>query len=429
MHLKHQLVDRSTIPRVRGGLGIAIVGIAISTILALPALTQTLRWIQQVGTPQDDTSFGVATDRDGNVYISGRTNGAIASTNAGGTDAWVAKYDSERTVLWKQQLGTPQSDESYGVATDRDNNVYIAGSTTGAIAGTNSGATDAWVAKYNARGKLLWARQFGTPQGELFRSVATDRDGNVYLAGTISRQFDPNNVAETSDGLLAKYSSDGRLLWTQRYDLPENNASESFRGVVSDRDGNVYAVGVTDQRGPDALVVKFDSSGKQLWSQNLRALLSDAAGVATDGQSNVYICGTTDRNLADGTSVGTASAFTIKYNTNGTRLWARQLTATGTRGNSIDTDRDGNAYISGETSGTLGVSNAGGEDAFVAKYDTNGNLQWQQQLGSSGNETSYGVTTRGGKAVYISGQTSGTLGSSNAGGLDAWVAKYRQRDD
>ena len=85
----------------------------------------------------------------------------------------------------------------------------------------------------------------------------------------------------------------------------------------------------------------------------------------------------------------------------------------------------GNVYISGFTQGgDLGGPNAGGDDAFVSKYDANGTLQWTQQLGTFNAEKSFGVSADGMGSVYISGYTSGDLGGTNAGLTDAFVAKY-----
>ena len=123
----------------------------MTTFLPLPAqaLPPQVEWIKQLGSSGDDFSQGVATDSSGNVYISGSTRGALAGTNKGEYDAFVAKYNSSGKLLWKKQLGTSGYDSSSGVATDSNGNVYISGDTYGALAGTNKGSYDAWVAKYS----------------------------------------------------------------------------------------------------------------------------------------------------------------------------------------------------------------------------------------------------------------------------------------
>jgi hypothetical protein len=59
--------------------------------------------------------------------------------------------DRAGKVLWKEQLGTGRSEEGSAVATDIDGNLYVANSTEGSLRGTNRGGSDAVVAKFAAR--------------------------------------------------------------------------------------------------------------------------------------------------------------------------------------------------------------------------------------------------------------------------------------
>jgi hypothetical protein len=292
-----------------------------ATFLPLPAqaLPPQVEWIRQLGSSKLDNSYGVATDSNGNVYISGDTQGNLAGTNKGANDAWVAKYNSSGKLQWKQQLGTSKIDYSYGVATDSSGNVYISGSTNGALVGTNKGSDDAFVAKYNSSGQLQWKQQLGTSKLDYSWDVATDSSGNVYISGL-------------TGGALAG----------------------------------------TNKGNTDAWVAKYNSSGKLQWKQQL------------------------------GTSSGDIS-------------WG------------VATDSNGNVYISGDTYGALAGTNKGSYDAWVAKYNSSGKLQWKQQLGTSKIDYSYDVATDSNGNVYISGFTNGALAGTNKGSYDAWVAKYSQQ--
>ena len=101
-----------------------------------------------------DESNGVSADGLGNVYISGFTSGSLGGPNAGGTDAFVSKYDAAGTLQWTRQLGTSADDVSYGVSADGLGNVYISGCTGGSLGGPNAGGNDAFVSKYDAAGTL-----------------------------------------------------------------------------------------------------------------------------------------------------------------------------------------------------------------------------------------------------------------------------------
>jgi hypothetical protein len=51
-------------------------------------------------------------------------------------------------LRWKRQLKTSMGETASGVATDGDGNVYIAGTTDGSLGAPSQGYNDAWVAKY-----------------------------------------------------------------------------------------------------------------------------------------------------------------------------------------------------------------------------------------------------------------------------------------
>ena len=104
--------------------------------------------------------------------------------------------------------------------------------------------------------------------------------------------------------------------------------------------------------------------------------------------------------------------------------WKRLLGTTATDGAmDVATDGDGNVYLTGFTRGELVKdSQVGGSDAFVAKYNIDGALQWQQQLGSTGNEVSNGIAL-GNDGIYLAGVTDGDFAGAEAGGEDAWVVR------
>jgi hypothetical protein len=80
----------------------------------------------------------------------------------------------------------------------------------------------------------------------------------------------------------------------------------------------------------------------------------------------------------------------------------------------------------------LGEANGGTEDAFIAKYDSSGNLQWLRQLGSvsasagasSGSDSCNGITVDTFDNVYCGGYTTGSLGEANGGDVDAFITKF-----
>jgi hypothetical protein len=96
-----------------------------------------------------DHAWGAATDGEGNVYLTGYTEGPLAGFPNGFYDAWVAAYDGGGHLLWMHQLGSYKWDNASGVATDGAGNVYLTGYTNDLLGRVNFGGFDAWVAKYS----------------------------------------------------------------------------------------------------------------------------------------------------------------------------------------------------------------------------------------------------------------------------------------
>ncbi len=219
------------------------------------------------------------------------------------------------------------------------------------------------------------------------------------------------------------------LQWTEQ--LGTGSSDRNSR-VSADSLGNVYISGRTEGSlggpnvgGSDAFLLKVDASGTLQWTEQLGTGGDDVGwGVSADSLGNVYISGTAGGSLG-GPNAGLTDAFLAKYNASGALQWIEQLgTGSDDFGGGVSADSLGNVYISGVTQGSLGGANAGGWDAFLAKYDASGTLQWTEQLGTSSYDESPGVSADSLGNVYISGFTAGSLGGPNAGGEDAFVAKY-----
>jgi hypothetical protein len=408
-------------------LAFCIVGTFVTNIE--PAAAVNLDWTRQLGTSAREDNYAVSADGLGNVYISGYTQGNLQGTNVGLRDAFVAKYDSTGTRLWTKQLGTTVDDRGWGVSADGVGNVYMAGTTGGGLQGANLGGTDAFLTKYDAAGALLWTKQLGTTVDDDGRNVYADSAGNVYISGFTSGSLQGSNAGLT-DAFVSKYNSAGTVQWTRQ--LGTTTSDYSY-GVTADPSGNVFISGTTSGHfqgsGPineDAFVAKYNSAGVLQWTQQLGTSTTADRNftVAADPSGNVFISGVTNGSL-QGTNAGGFDAFVAKYDSTGARLWTRQLgTSTDEDVHSVTTDNLGNVYISGGTLGSLDGTNAGGEDAFVAKYDAAGTLKWLRQLGSSAADPSFAISADRLGGVYISGMTMGNMDGINAGNYDVFIAKY-----
>ncbi|MFN8348796.1 MAG: SBBP repeat-containing protein [Spirosomataceae bacterium] len=179
-------------------------------------------------------------------------------------------------------------------------------------------------------------------------------------------------------------------------------------------------------------------------------------GVATDGSGNVYVIGNYKSAIVFGATTlnlaGTNDVFVAKYNSNGDLAWVQRITgdnnlAMNEEGKSIAVDDNGNVYVIGQVSNNAGFFNNpaevrsgapgvrkqpnGTSDAFVAKYDRDGQLQWSKLYGGGGPDQGVGLALHA-SGLYITGffsAPSATFGSTvipasgTEGKYDIFIAK------
>ena len=296
-------------------------------------------------------------------------------------------------------MARSSNDFAYGVATDISGNVYVAGGTEGGLDGnTSAGNTDLFVVKYSSSGTKQWTNQFGSSSRDSANGVAPDSSGNVYVTGMTNGGLDGCKSAGVEDLFVVKYNSSGTKLWTNQFGTWDTDFAN---GVATDSSGNVYVTGSTYRSldgntsagNADLFLVKYNSSGTKQWTKQLGSSSDDYAnGIVTDSSGSVYISGTTYGGLDGNTSAGNADLFVVKYNSSGSKQWTKQLGTPSTdTANGVATDSSGNVYVAGGTYGGLdGNSGSGGNDFFVVKYNSSGTKQWTKQLGSSSPDYNYG---------------------------------------
>lgn len=329
------------------------------------------------------------------------------------------------TLEWTRQLGTSGYDVSNSVAVDGAGNAYINGWTAGNLDGTNAGVFDAFLARYNANGSLAWTRQLGTSGNDGSTSVAVDRAGNAYISGWTTGSLGGPH-AGAYDAFLARYNADGTLGWIKQLGDARDVTSN---GVAVDGKGNVYisghtlgSLGSANAGDRDAILARYNADGTLEWIRQLGTSGSEASnGLAVDASGNAYITGYTNGSLS-GPNSGGFDAFLARYNADGTLEWTRQIGAASFYdvSQSVAVDSAGNAYISGWTDGSLGGPNAGINDAFLARYYADGSHAWTRQLGAAGDDRSLGVAVDGIGKAYISGH----IYDSETDSRDAFLAHY-----
>jgi uncharacterized protein (TIGR03437 family) len=263
--------------------------------------------------------------------------------------------------------------------------------------------------------------------------VAVDGSG-VYVVGTVAGALPGQTSAGTpeflgQDAYVRKYDASGAEQWTRQFGT---TGLDQARGVAVDA-GGIYVVGLTTGDLPgqtragqiDSFVRKYDANGNELWTRQFGSTGDDQAWGVAVNTSGVYVVGYVNGALPGQTSAGGRDAYVRKYDANGNELWTRQFGTTGddlARGVAVDATR---VYVVGTTNGALpGQTSAGGGDAFARSYDPSGNELWTRQFGSTGNDSWNGVAADT-SGIYVVGYVYGVLpGQTSFPPGAAFVRKY-----
>ena len=391
-------------------------------------------WSRLIGGSKYDEATDVSTDSRGNVYVVSNFNGVYGSDGDSfwieNTDVSIIKFDSDGNKIWSKLMGTDLTDDATGVSTDNNGNVYMVGYSRGNFDGhTNSGAQDAFMVKFDSDGNKIWSKLMGTTATDKATGVSTDNNGNVYMMGYSYGDFDGHTNSGNGDVFIVKFDSNGNKMWSKLMKISEYDEIWIDHVSIDSRD-NVYVVGESevDFDGDDVFdvfIVKFDSNGNKLWSKLMGTDSTDIArDVTTDSRGNVYMLGESEGDFDRHTNRGRDDAFMVKFDSNGNKLWSKLMgTAESDYAHGVSTDSSGNVYMVGQSNGDFDGHTNGGSSPFIVKFDSDGNKIWSKLMENPG--SAKGVSTDNNGNIYMMGYSYGDFdGHTNSGNGDVFIVKF-----
>jgi|GEM_PF-1554308 len=404
-----------------GSVGFEVAAVPGSTLVIDPAVV----WATYYGGTGADAGNSVAVESGGNIYMAGTTSSASGIAQAGfqnnpggSNDAFLAKFDSSGYLLWATYYGGAGNDAGIDCATDAAGNVFLSGQTTspglasGGYQNTPGGGADAFLVKFDGAGSRLWATYYGG-------------------AGT-----DGSATTETS-GLCTDANNNVYLY------VPTTPASTGLAGGgFQDTLPSAIAIG--------SVLAKFGPAGNRIWATYCNG---QAGGCTTDNNNNIFITGLRiNTSITGGIATpgsfqpnsGTGNcAFLIKMDSSGNKIWGTFYCGgaqVSNYGRTCMTDAAGNVYMAGETytadtlhnSGGFQSTYGGGTDAFIVKFSATGSRLWGSYYGGSGSDfPTQGFVDPDGN-VLLTGQTTspnniaggGFQNTYGGGNLDGFVVKF-----
>jgi len=239
-------------------------GVGREAFVAKYAPSGELLWTRLLGGIADDDGTAIHVDPQGNVLVAGSTRSSdfrgvsVQGELQGGIDCFLAKITAEGDIEWISLFGGSDDEQASGVAVNACGEIFLCGDTfSGDLSGRANvycgGQRDAYVAKLDSTGKLIWSRYLGGQDQESASSLCLDSRGNIVVCG-----------------------------WTASVKFP-STTFESIRRLI-----------VSRGRSHDAFVAKYDARGKSVWAVILGGSDEDeASDVAVDQDGNILVAGQT----------------------------------------------------------------------------------------------------------------------------------------
>lgn len=307
-------------------------------------------------------------------------------------------YDSRKILTidpsldWGTFFGGSQEDEIWGLEVDHKNKVVVAGRTfsssnivtAGAFETTYNDSGQGFVAKFTDSGQIVWSTYFGGNGRAQCLGVSTDSSENIFITGTSTAHsglVTSGAYQSTGFGFVAKMDSAGNELWGTYYG---GHTAINMNTIKADPYGDVYIGGVTLDRtgiassgsyetqfnsiGFMGFFAKFSKSGSFLWGSYYGGKQDDEVhGLCTDKAGNLYITGITadtngiaSKGCFQSKFGGNSDAFLAKFNKSGALQWSTYFGDTGSEnGTSVAVDTIGNVYLYGNTSSAKGIATPG----------------------------------------------------------------------
>ena len=167
---------------------------------------------------EDARAKAVTVNKDNTIIVAGVTYSYFyGEKNRGFSDVFIA-YN--KAPFWHRQIGTNKGEDVTAIATDSNNNIYVAINTRGNMSPyANLGEDDAYIVKYSDTGVHVWTRQIGTIENDEVQDVIIDSSDTIYvlgnsggdLFGSYNKSKYSANVNNSFDYFIVKMDSDGNI--------------------------------------------------------------------------------------------------------------------------------------------------------------------------------------------------------------------------
>ncbi len=399
-------------------------------------IVPSIQWAKNFGGSDIDQALCIEQTSDNGFIIAGLSysNDGDVAGHHGTTDFadyWIVKLDSNANLQWQRSLGGDSDDVANSIKQTIDGGYIIAGysnSNNGDVSG-NHGRSDYWVVKLDDNGKIIWQKSYGGSKDDIAYSIIQTIDsGYLVIGATNSNDGDitlnGSDTLKLSHSWVVKVDRNGKLLWNK---ILGDYLVEDAYSVKQTSDSGYIIAGQEDY---SYWIVKIDSKGNIIWQKSYGGINDNVAYsidlISDDGFIVAGYSASSDGVVTG--NHGNSDYWIIKLDLNGNLQWEKSFGGSNDdAAYSIKQTLDHGFIIAGNTASNDGdvTGNHGGDDYWVVKLDSAGNLQWQKTLGGSGEDFALSIIQTSDSSFAVAGSSDSFDGdiTNNLGHEDYWIVK------
>ena len=332
-----------------------------------------------------------------------------------------------RVDVWDSAsiFGSPAIDQALSLDVLPDHRVVIAGRTEGQLDAESSNdesssrLSDGFVALMSASGDIDWVTQIGSSAVDQFLDVIYHPQGIIIAGGLSTGDLPEQENALFIDGLIVALNTEGSIIWQTLINIGTINR------LIATEDGFIV-VGSHEVENEDyaAFVAKYDLDGEREWFKSLNSPSYDSATSITLKQNRIFVSGFTSGSIINSIEKEDINMFVAAFSSKGESLWLKEYGGEGDDSPIRIAHDQESLIIAGYTSGLLGTQHYGDRDVAILKLDFDGELIWQKQFGTQGNEAAYSLSITPENNIFVGGRIDGASWNEQANlGGDAFVLK------
>ena len=355
------------------------------------------------------------------------------------------------TIQWQNNIGGSGIEQVYCIQRTQDLGYVIGGHSSSNISGDKSenclGGYDYWIVKLDSTGNIQWQNTIGGNDAEDMRCIRQTTDGGYILGGSslsnISGDKTENSIG-SYDYWVVKLNSSGNIQWQNTIGGGGTDrlyaALQTFDGgyIIGGYSGSGISGDKTENSNGsyDYWVLKLDTIGNIIWQntiggnqiENLQSIYQATdGGYILGGSSNSNISGDKSEN-----SLGLSDYWIVKLDSLGNIQWQNTIGGSDDDSfRSIEQTADGGYFLGGFSRSNSSVDKTencfGNWDYWVVKTDSSGNIVWDNTIGGSDIDNLYSIQQTFDGSYLLTGESvsniSGEKTENSNGDYDYWIIK------